>query len=60
MGGTTIYVEPRIDAIDQWPRMKREAEKRYIKYNKAWIKERRIGFMEAVKSIWNAGFRTKL
>ena len=39
--------------------MKREAEKRYIKNNKAWIKERRIGFIEAVKSIWKSGFGTK-
>lgn len=52
MGGTIIYVEPRIDAIAHWPRIKREAEKRYIKSNKAWIKERRIGFLEAVKRIW--------
>lgn len=59
MGGTTIYVDPSPDAIGQWRRMKRETEKRYIKNNKAWIKERRIGFFEAVRSIWNAGFGTK-
>ena len=59
MGGTTIYVDPSPDAIGQWRRMKREAEKRYIKNNKAWIKERRIGFIEAVKSIWKSGFGTK-
>ena len=55
MGGTTIYVDPSPEAMDQWPRMKREAEKRFIKYNKAWIKERRIGLVEAGRLIWQAG-----
>lgn len=59
MGGTTICVEPSPDAIDQWSRMKREAERRCIKLNKVRIKEDRIGLWEAIKLIWYAGRRAR-
>ena len=55
MGGVNLFVEPAPEAIDKYSRIKRKAEREYIRNNKAWIKARRIGLWKAVISIWREG-----
>ena len=55
MGGEKLYVDPLPDAIDQYSRIRKEAERVYIRNNEALIKERRIGLREAVMLIWREG-----
>ena len=54
MGGTTIYVDPAPNAIHLWRKMKKEAEKRYRKYNRKAIRENRIRLGRALQMIINA------
>ena len=55
MGGGEIFIEPKPEAINKYSKLKRKAERRYIRNNKARIKEWRIGFKKAVALIWKEG-----
>ena len=54
LGGIKLYIDPAPWAIDQYPRLRREAEKDIRRRHKGWIKQRRIGFKEAVRRVLNA------
>jgi len=54
LGGIKMYIDPAPWAIDQYPRLFRDAEKDIRRRHKAWIKQRRIGFQEAVRRVLNA------
>ena len=54
LGGTRIYVDPAPNAIHLWRKLKKDAEKRYRKYNRKNIRENRIGLKIAIQMILKA------
>lgn len=54
LGGIELYIDPFPWAMDQYPRLRREAEKDIRRRCKDRIKQQRIGFKEAVRRVLNA------
>ena len=59
LGGIELYIDPDPRAIDQYARMRREAERDIRRRCRERIRQNRIGFWEAVRRIWKAGHPTK-
>lgn len=54
MGGAKIFIDPGPEAIGQWKKMKRAAEKRYIRSHRKRIRQNRISLFKAIKEIWKS------
>ena len=59
LGGIELYIDPAPWAMDQYPRLRREAERDIRRRYKEIIKKNRIGLQEAARRIWKAGHPTK-
>ena len=60
LGGIEFYIDPDPRAMDQYPRLRREAERDIRHRYKEMIKKNRIGIREAARRIWKAGHPTKM
>lgn len=54
LGGIELYIDPAPWAMDQYARLRREAERDIRHRHKERIKQNRIGIRKAVEMIWNA------
>lgn len=59
LGGIELYIDPAPWAMDQYPRLRKEAERDIRHRYKEMIKKKRIGIREAARRIWKAGLATK-
>ena len=54
LGGFEIFIEPAPDALCQWKKLKKAAERDYRQKIRKQIRENRIGLWEALRRIWVA------
>ena len=59
LGGIELYIDPAPWAMDQYARMRREAERDIRRRYRDLIRKNRIGLREAARRIWNAGLMTR-
>lgn len=59
LGGIELYIDPYPWAMDQYARMRREAERDIRRRYRDLIRKNRIGLREAARRIWNAGIMTR-
>jgi len=54
VGGLTVFYDPAPNAIGQWKKRKKAAERDYRRKNRKQIRENRIGLWDALRQIWEA------